>query len=278
MAAAIERRPGVVDVDALEGGREVVAVRLSPHLAVGDDVETRPLLGTDGQERGVILCLLEVLRLHPPQFPGAHPRREAAGQPGPVDEPVRLGIAAHQRGGQDRQRGRCRGHSGDCRAAAVGCGSRPRPSSVDGPGQPSPVGVGVWVMACCAPRSRVSAVLTSPTWLNACGVLPSCRRRGGSHSSLSRPTSLRRSSSRSKRSRASSWRRSGPGRRRARSCRRGTRPRSRAARRPCRGPRSGSASGPVPQDEPVLAQLALHGIDRAEDPRSSGAEGSPPAG
>ena len=47
------------------------------------------------------------------------------------------------------------------------------------------------------------AVLTSGTWLKACGVLPSCRLATGSHSSESSPTSLRRSSSRSKISRAS---------------------------------------------------------------------------
>ena len=49
------------------------------------------------------------------------------------------------------------------------------------------------------------AVLTSGTWLNACGVLPSWRLATGSHSSDSSPTSLRRSSSRSKISRASSF-------------------------------------------------------------------------
>ena len=107
--AAVESRPGVVDVDALEGGGEVVAVGLPPHLTVGDDVESRLLLGADGQHRGVVLRLLEVLRIDPPQLPRAHPRREAAGELGPVDQPVRLGVAAHQRGRQDRQRGRCRG-------------------------------------------------------------------------------------------------------------------------------------------------------------------------
>ena len=45
---------------------------------------------------------------------------------------------------------------------------------------------------------RLKAVLTSATWVNACGKLPSWRRVSGSHSSASRPRSLRRSRSRSK--------------------------------------------------------------------------------
>ena len=81
MPAAVERGAGVVDVDALERRGEVVGVRLPPHLAVGDDVEACLLLGADGQHRGVVLRLLEVLRRDPPQLAGAHPRREAAGQP-----------------------------------------------------------------------------------------------------------------------------------------------------------------------------------------------------
>jgi subtilisin family serine protease len=48
---------------------------------------------------------------------------------------------------------------------------------------------------------RWRAALTRPTWLNACGVLPSCRRVAGSYSSDSSPSSLRKVSSRSN----SSW-------------------------------------------------------------------------
>ncbi len=38
LADAIELRAGVVDVDAVERGREAVRVAFPPHLAVGDDV------------------------------------------------------------------------------------------------------------------------------------------------------------------------------------------------------------------------------------------------
>ena len=50
-----------------------------------------------------------------------------------------------------------------------------------------------WARPACSCR----ALVTSGKWLNAWGVLPSCRPVWGSHSSLSSPTSLRRASSRS---------------------------------------------------------------------------------
>jgi hypothetical protein len=66
MAAAVKRGSRVVDVDAGERGREPVRVALAALLAVGDDVEPRPLLVSDRDQRGVILGLLQVLRVDPP--------------------------------------------------------------------------------------------------------------------------------------------------------------------------------------------------------------------
>jgi hypothetical protein len=103
--------PRVVDVDALEGGGEAVAVGLAQHLAVGDDVEAGLLLGPDSQDPGVVLGLLQILRLDPPQLQSAHPRREPAGELGPVHQPVRLGIAAHQGGRADREWNGAFGHA-----------------------------------------------------------------------------------------------------------------------------------------------------------------------
>ena len=62
MAAAVERRAGIVDVDALERGGEAVRVALAAHLAVGDDVEPGALLVADGEQRRVVLRLLEPIR------------------------------------------------------------------------------------------------------------------------------------------------------------------------------------------------------------------------
>src|SRR5690606_24794035 len=66
MAAAVERRAGVVDVDALERRREAVRVALAPYLAVRDDVEAGLLLRADRDDRGVVLRLLEPGRVHAP--------------------------------------------------------------------------------------------------------------------------------------------------------------------------------------------------------------------
>ena len=50
MAAAVERRARIVDVDAVERRGEAVGIALAPHLAVGDDVEPGALLVADGEE------------------------------------------------------------------------------------------------------------------------------------------------------------------------------------------------------------------------------------
>jgi hypothetical protein len=66
MAASVKRRPGVVDVDAGERRRKPVRVALAALLAVGDDVQSGPLLVPDRHQRGVVLGLLQILRVDPP--------------------------------------------------------------------------------------------------------------------------------------------------------------------------------------------------------------------
>jgi hypothetical protein len=100
VAAAVERRARVVDVDAVQRGREPVGVTLPACLAVGQDVQAGLLLRPDGQQRRVVLRLLQVIRIDPPQLPGPYPWREPAGQPGAVDQPVRLRVAADDLGGE----------------------------------------------------------------------------------------------------------------------------------------------------------------------------------
>ena len=100
MTGAVESRTGIVDVDPFERGREAVGIAFTPHLAVGDDVETGALLVADRQPRCIVLRLVEPFGRHPPQFARAHPRRKAPRQILAVDQPVRLGIRPDQRGRQ----------------------------------------------------------------------------------------------------------------------------------------------------------------------------------
>ena len=100
LAAAIERGAGIVEIDAVERCREAVRIALPPHLAVGDDVEAGFFLVADGEQGGVVHRLIEPFGRDPPQFRRPHPRRKAAGQLRPVDQPVRLGVGAHQRRGK----------------------------------------------------------------------------------------------------------------------------------------------------------------------------------
>ncbi|MGA6964850.1 MAG: hypothetical protein WBZ51_14715 [Xanthobacteraceae bacterium] len=50
----------------------------------------------DGEQRGVVLRLIEEFRRNAPQFLRAHTRREAAGELLTVDQPVRLGIGTDE--------------------------------------------------------------------------------------------------------------------------------------------------------------------------------------
>ncbi len=96
--AAVQRGARVVDVDALERGGEAVRVALAAHLAVGDDVQPGALLVGDRQPRRVVLRLLEIARIDPPQLRRPHARREAPAQLLAVDQPVRLRVGADEAG------------------------------------------------------------------------------------------------------------------------------------------------------------------------------------
>jgi hypothetical protein len=85
MTRPVERGSRVVDVDALKRRHEPVRIALTALLAVCDDVQACTLLVADGEQRGVVLRLVEKFRSDMPQFPGAHPRRKTLGKPLAVD-------------------------------------------------------------------------------------------------------------------------------------------------------------------------------------------------
>ena len=93
VARAVERDPGVVEVDALERRREPVRVALAAHLAVGDHVDPGPLHVGDRKTGRVVLRLLEVRLGHAPELARADARRQAIAEPLAVDQPVGLRIA-----------------------------------------------------------------------------------------------------------------------------------------------------------------------------------------
>jgi hypothetical protein len=102
LAAAIERLSRIVEVDAVQGGGEVVGVALAADLAVRDDVEPGALLVLNGDPRGVVLGFAQVRIVDAPQLLRPRTRRKAPGQLGAVDEPVGLGIAADDGAGKQR--------------------------------------------------------------------------------------------------------------------------------------------------------------------------------
>ena len=97
MAVAVQRLTGLVDVDPVEREHEVVRVALAPDLAVGDHVDPRALLVANRDQGRVVLRLLEMRLVDPPQLPCADARRQPAAERLAVDQPVRLRIAADNR-------------------------------------------------------------------------------------------------------------------------------------------------------------------------------------
>jgi hypothetical protein len=103
-AGAAEQGARVVQVHAVQRGGEPVRIALPDLLAVGDDVQPGPLLVAQREQGGVPLSLLQVRGADPPQFTGPDPGRQPVAEPVPVDEPVRLRVAADQRGGKEHAR------------------------------------------------------------------------------------------------------------------------------------------------------------------------------
>ena len=87
-------------VDAAECCGEPVGIALAPDLAVADDVEARPFLIPDRGQRRRFLRLFQMLGRDAPHLMRTHAGRQAVHQIVPVDEPVRLRIAADDGGGQ----------------------------------------------------------------------------------------------------------------------------------------------------------------------------------
>ena len=94
---------GVVHIDAIQGQGEAVGIALSPHFAIGDDVDAGPLHVADRDQGGVILRLFQRIFGHPPNGLQPHPGHHIiAHQNGAVDQPIWLRIASHDGGGQKR--------------------------------------------------------------------------------------------------------------------------------------------------------------------------------
>ena len=92
IAVAVQRRAGIVDVDAVEHGHDAVGVGLAPDLTVRDDVQPGAFLIADRGEGGRVLRFFEVLRVDLPEVARAYPGREARAQLLTIEQPFRLGV------------------------------------------------------------------------------------------------------------------------------------------------------------------------------------------
>ncbi len=103
LAAAVLGLAGIVQVDAVQRGGEVVGVALAANLAVRHDVQAGALLVLDGDARGIILRFLEPGLRDPPELQRPRSRGELLGQLVAVDQPVGLRVAANDGAGEKRQ-------------------------------------------------------------------------------------------------------------------------------------------------------------------------------
>src|SRR5690606_15481693 len=93
---AIYDRPGALDVDAVEGGREAVRIAFATDLAIGDHVDARALHVADREQRRVVLRGFEELGRDAPKLRRTDPR-DLAAESRAVDQPGRLRVAADDR-------------------------------------------------------------------------------------------------------------------------------------------------------------------------------------
>src|SRR5882762_4846801 len=71
-------------------------ITLPPHLTVGEDIETSALLISNGQNRGVVLRLLQPFRSNPPQLLSANARGHFLCEFLAIDQPIRLRIGTYE--------------------------------------------------------------------------------------------------------------------------------------------------------------------------------------
>src|SRR5438105_3380066 len=99
-AASAQALAGIVEIDALQGRGEAVAVAFAADLAVGDDVDAGALHVADGYQGGRVLGVFEPRLGYAPHVRGADPRRQPLAELVAVQEPVGLRVAADDGGGK----------------------------------------------------------------------------------------------------------------------------------------------------------------------------------
>jgi len=145
LAGAADDGARIIEVDTFERGRKPVEVALAPHLAVRHDIDAGALLIANGNQCGIVLCLLERLGSDPPQLAHPDPRRRIRGEHRPVNQPVRLRIRADERCRKQFCLHRCcgpvgqvsqtkvRGHPGCAAPASTRCAISRNSSRVTSP-------------------------------------------------------------------------------------------------------------------------------------------------
>jgi hypothetical protein len=102
-ARSPESHAVILDVHALERGREAVGIALAANLAVGDDVEPRLFLRANRHQRRIALRLFEIRLRDAPDVLRAD-ARHAAAELRAIDQPFGLRETADEGGGKQHAR------------------------------------------------------------------------------------------------------------------------------------------------------------------------------
>jgi hypothetical protein len=97
LAAAVECRAVIFDVDTFERSGEPVGIALAPLLTVCNDVEAGAFLVLDRENCCLVLSGFERFRIDQPEIVHPDPRHHLR-EPRAIDQPIRLRIGANERG------------------------------------------------------------------------------------------------------------------------------------------------------------------------------------
>jgi len=98
MAGPIERGAWIINIDTLERGGEAVRVAFAALFTVRNDIEAGAFLVANSKQCRIVLRFFQKFRSDAPQLVCPDAWREAPGKFFTIDQPIRLGVGADERG------------------------------------------------------------------------------------------------------------------------------------------------------------------------------------
>ena len=104
MTGAVEANTRVINVYAVQCRGNSIGVTLTPDFSICDDIQTRILLGSDGQKGRILHGFFKIRLFNSPKFFGSYSGRKTARQLRSIDQPIGLRITANNGGGKQHKK------------------------------------------------------------------------------------------------------------------------------------------------------------------------------